>query len=121
MLDLSGHAVGIGDLEVSSTAIWALDIAATTPVILRISSEGKIVARYELPEYLQREHGLSGIALIDEGDVAVEREEALPCFVLPKAAGQSLLLLWKDTPITGDCMLLVSSVQRWTTLPVALS
>ncbi|MBO9384639.1 MAG: hypothetical protein J7479_20345 [Roseiflexus sp.] len=87
VLDLSGHAVGIGDLEVSSTAIWALDIAATTPVILRISSEGKIVARYELPEYLQREHGLSGIALIDEGDVAVEREGGASLFRLTESSG----------------------------------
>lgn len=82
MIDLIGHAVGISDLEVSSSAIWVLDIAATTPGVLRISLDGEITARYELPEYLQREHGLSGIALIDKGDVVIEREGGASIFRL---------------------------------------
>lgn len=82
VIDLIGHAVGISDLEVSSSAIWVLDIAATTPGALRISLDGEITARYELPEYLQREHGLSGIALIDKGDVVIEREGGASIFRL---------------------------------------
>lgn len=74
VINLAGRAVGIGDLAVTSSDVLALDIAAVIPRILRLSPDGKLLARYELPEGLRLENGLSGIALGDQGEILVERE-----------------------------------------------
>lgn len=73
-VSLAGQVVGIGDLEVTRSDIWVLDIAAVIPKLLRLSPDGKLLGRHEIPEGLRLEHGLSGIAVGDQGEVLVERE-----------------------------------------------
>jgi len=88
MVDLAGQAVGIGDLEVTGSDVLVLDIAAVIPRVLRLSPAGKLLARYELPEGLRLENGLSGIALGDQGEILVEREGGAWVTRLVDAAGR---------------------------------
>jgi hypothetical protein len=74
MVNLAGQVVGIGDLAVTRSEVWVLDIASVIPQVLRLSPEGKLLERYEIPEGLRLEDGLSGIAVGDQGEVLIERE-----------------------------------------------
>lgn len=66
--------VGIGDIDATGADIVVLDIAAIVPRVLRLATNGKLVANYEIPEGLRVENGLSGIALGDHNEILLERE-----------------------------------------------
>jgi len=68
------QVVGVGDLEATASDVFVLDVAATTPRMLRLALDGSLLAGYELPENLSLAGGLSGIALGDQGEVWIERE-----------------------------------------------
>ncbi|MCS7208213.1 MAG: fibronectin type III domain-containing protein [Fimbriimonadales bacterium] len=72
-IPLDEVVVGLRDIEVNQSGIWVLDIAAIVPAVLHFSREGKLLARYELPEGLHLEDGLTGVALSDLGELLVER------------------------------------------------
>jgi len=88
VISLASKVVGIGDLEVTSSEILVLDIAAIIPKVLRLSPNGELLASYELPEGLRLEDGLSGIALGDRGEVLVECEGGVFVYQLVDAEGK---------------------------------
>ena len=74
-VEISPHkVVGVGDIEVTASAILVLDHAAITPRVLKLSLAGRLLASYDVPRGLGLENGLSGIALGDGGSVLLERE-----------------------------------------------
>ena len=87
-INLSGLVVGIGDLEATPSDILVLDIAAVVPKIIRLSQGGQLLASYEIPEGLQIENGLSGIAIGDKGEILVEMEGGASVFQLVNAEGK---------------------------------
>ena len=48
--DLDDPVVGIGDLKVTTSGIFVLDIAAIPPKVMQLSFGGTRVASYEIPE-----------------------------------------------------------------------
>jgi hypothetical protein len=68
------QVVGVGDLKITASDILVLDIAAVIPRVMRLSPDGKLLARYEVPKELGLANGLSGIAVGDHGEVLIERE-----------------------------------------------
>lgn len=71
-IELEGIAVGVDDIEVDHQNIWALDVGATIPAVLRFSREGKLLGSYPLPKGMHREDGLTGIALSGDGALLIE-------------------------------------------------
>ncbi len=68
-----GEAViGAGDLEVTSRAIWILDIASFPPKVVQLSFDGKMISSYNMPKGLHLENGLSGIASGNDGNLLIE-------------------------------------------------
>lgn len=84
-IELAGSVVGVGDLEVTGTDIWLLDIAAQTPALLHLRLDGNEPERYDLPRNLRL--GLSGLALADDGAVLVELEGGARLAQLVDAGG----------------------------------
>jgi hypothetical protein len=75
-ISLNEHqVVGVGDLEITASAIWVLDIAAVIPRVLCLSPDGELLASVEVPKELGLANGLSGIAVSDRGEVLIERED----------------------------------------------
>ncbi len=64
---------GAGDLEVTSTAIWVLDVASVPPKVVQLNQESKIVNIHDLPKGLWLGDGLSGIAIGTDGSLLVEK------------------------------------------------
>ncbi len=67
------YIVGIGDLLVTSEEIWILDMASYPAKVVQMSLDGKFRNAYDLPEGLQLENSLSGIALGSDGSILVEQ------------------------------------------------
>jgi hypothetical protein len=65
--------IGAGDLEVTSSDIWVLDVASIPPKVVRLTLDGKIISIHDLPKGLWLEDGLSGIDLGSDGSVLIER------------------------------------------------
>ena len=88
-INLNAHqVVGVGDLEISASDIFVLDIAAVIPRILRLSPDGELLASHKLPVGLRLENGLTGIAVGDQGELLVEREGGAFVSVLVHADGK---------------------------------
>jgi hypothetical protein len=66
-------AIGIGDIEVTSNEIWALDQAAAPPKLLRLSLDGKLIHTYDLPDNYSLANGLSGLSLDANNDICIEK------------------------------------------------
>lgn len=90
-ISLDGQVVGIGDVEVSASGVFVLDIAAVIPKVVYLTPDGVVLAKHELPEGLRLADGLSGIALGDQGEVLVEREGGAFVFQLLDASGKLAL------------------------------
>ncbi len=60
-LDLSKQATGISDVQIGSTGIKVLDIAADPPSVLTVSQEGEVLLRHVLPSSALSE-GLNGFS-----------------------------------------------------------
>ena len=74
-INLNEHqVVGVGDLEITASGIWVLDIAAVMPRVLHLSPDGELLASVGVPKELGLANGLSGIAVGEQGQVLVERE-----------------------------------------------
>ena len=63
--------IAAGDIEVTTSEIWVLDVASIPPKVARLSLDGKVVSIHDLPQGLWLEDGLSGIALGGDGSVLV--------------------------------------------------
>ncbi|MFZ6030377.1 MAG: hypothetical protein ACOYYS_21930 [Chloroflexota bacterium] len=70
-------AVGVGDIEVTSKAIWVLDMASIPPKVVQLSLKGKVLGHYDLPKGLYPEDGLSGIAIGSDGSVLIEQGDGV--------------------------------------------
>lgn len=66
-------AVGITDVVMDDSNIYALDESAMTPTIFRVSQTGQVLGREALPASVRRE-GLSGITRGESGEVLMELE-----------------------------------------------
>lgn len=88
-VNLAGLVVGIGDLEVTCSNIWVLDIASPTPKILCFSLDGKLLDYFEIPQGLRLEDGLSGIAISDKGELLIEREGGASVSLLLKVGDKA--------------------------------
>src|SRR5438876_945378 len=49
VLDLTGIVVGIGDIAITPYEVVVLDIAAQDPKVVRLTWQGREVARHEIP------------------------------------------------------------------------
>lgn len=70
---IGGLIIGAGDLEVTSSNIWVLDVASIPPKIVLLSLNGFLISSYDLPEGLWLENGLSGITQGTDGSILVEK------------------------------------------------
>ena len=71
-VDLSQIAVGVADLEATRAGIFALDVAASTPVVLHIDYAGYLLAKYEVPAEVRE--WLSGLAVGENGQLLLEHK-----------------------------------------------
>ena len=69
---LKDSIVGIGDIDVTSKELWALDMASIPPKIVQLSLNGKVLEFYDLPQGMYLEDGLSGIAIGNDGSILIE-------------------------------------------------
>ncbi len=74
---VGNFAVGVGDIDITSTAIWMLDMASIPPKVVQLSLNGEVEGLYDLPEGLYPEDGLSGIAIGSDGSVLVEQGDGV--------------------------------------------
>ena len=72
-LDIDALVVGAGALQVTSRAIWVLDMASIPPKVVEFSLKGKWLRNYDLPKGLYLEDGLSGMSLGENGEILIER------------------------------------------------
>lgn len=87
-ITLEGLLVGLADVAADEHNVWALGIASQPPQVLRFSAEGIYPQRYDLPEGLRPENGLTGIALARNGALLVELEGGARLHQLLNGAGE---------------------------------
>lgn len=71
-INLTVQVVGITDLECRGSELVLLDGSDPKPKVLRLSMQGELLARYELPRGMWLEDGLSGIAIGEGEEILVE-------------------------------------------------
>ncbi len=69
---IGDFVTGAGDLEVTSSGIWVLDVASIPPKVVQLNHNGKIISLHHLPKGLWLEDGLSGISIGSDGSLIVE-------------------------------------------------
>lgn len=80
--------VGVGDIEVTSSGIFILDIAAHTPKIIQLSFDGVATNSYEIPENLRLANGLTGIAIGENNEILIEIEDGVKVYQLVGKHGE---------------------------------
>lgn len=80
--------VGVGDIEVTSSGIFILDIAAHTPKIIQLSFDGVATNSYEIPENLRLANGLTGIAIGENNEILIEIEDGVKVYQLVGKNGE---------------------------------
>lgn len=71
--EIGSAVIGIGDLEVTPSEIWILDVASLPPKIVHLNLDGEVLNTYDLPEGFHLGDGLSGIALGENNALLIEQ------------------------------------------------
>jgi len=96
VVDLAGKVVGANDLGVTTSNILVLDTAAMSPKVVRLALNGALLASYNVPSDHDLGHGLSGIAIGDQGQILIERYGGASVSQFVDANGRLV-----PTPLTG--------------------
>ena len=86
--DLDDPVVGVGDLEVTTSGVFVLDIAAVTPKVVHLSFSGTRLENYEIPESFGLENGLTGIAVGENNEILIELENGAQIYQLVDSQGK---------------------------------
>ena len=86
--EIDEPVVGVGDLEVTFSGIFILDIAAAIPKIIHLTFNGSVIISYEIPQSLGLENGLSGIAIGENGELLIELENGAQVYKLVDKNGE---------------------------------
>jgi hypothetical protein len=70
-IDLNGYGAGVTDVEVIGSDVLAL-VVGYGEKVLRFTTDGNLLATYDVPDDLGPEGGLTGLAVGDHGEVLLE-------------------------------------------------
>jgi hypothetical protein len=90
-IDLTDMVVAASDLKITTSNILVLDTAAMSPKVVRLALDGTLLASYAIPSDHDLGHGLSGIAVGDQGEILLERADGAFVSQLVDASGKVAL------------------------------